>query len=262
MSVIACGSLCFTRVAFEQACAQIAHLGFKAMDIAVMENWAHFHPSQFVADVDVAIQSAKSALEKHGLTPVAFNASAGVSEPSQEFPRFQAICRFANALNVSVVCYSAPMEAAGLDRSLRRYERLRDIAVEHNVTLAVEAHARTLLERVEAAVQFCEQIGELYLTLDPSHMVAGPNQGQPFDALYPYVRHTHWRDGGDRWERVQLPVGQGLVDFETVIEGLRDVGYDGAYAVEYIDTFPNGTRENIVLMKQALETHLGAGAAS
>lgn len=204
------------------------------------------------APVEDAVIVAQSALAAHRLKPVALNASAGASDPNHEFPRFRAICEFASELRVPVICYSAPIEAAGWERSLRRYERLLALAQERALTLAVEAHARTALERPDAAVRFCEALEGIALTLDPSHMWAGPNQGAPFDELYPFVRHTHWRDSGFSWGEVQQSVGEGSVDFARVVAGLREAGYDGAYSVEYIDTFPNGTRENIVGMKRLL----------
>ena len=256
MSKIACGTLCFSRLSFSKACAEIASLGFDAIDLAVMQNWAHFNPSDLVENLEDAIDSAQSTLEELGLEVVAFNASAGASEVGPETERFDAICRFARALGAPVVCYVAPVAAVGMDRALRRYERLRDIALEHGILLAVEAHARTMLEIPERAVAFCEALEYVYLTLDPSHLYAGENQGAPFDILYPYVRHTHWRDGGDAWERCQLDVGTGLVDFDGIIEGLRNEDYGGAYAVEYIDTFPNGGRRNILAMKRVLEGYV------
>jgi sugar phosphate isomerase/epimerase len=251
---IACGSLCFSRLPFQQACAQIARLGFRSVDIAVMENWAHFNPSRLVENLEDAVAAAQSAVERHGLIPVAFNASAGASDAAHEPPRFRAICAFAQALAVPVVCYVAPLEVVGLERAVRRYEPLLAIAEEHGLTLAVEAHARTLLERPEAAVAFCEALPGIALTLDPSHMYAGPNEGAPFDALYRLTRHTHWRDSGRSWERVQLPVGEGDVDFEGVVRGLRAAGYRGAFSVEYIDTFPNGGPGHVVEMRDRLRS--------
>ena len=44
--MIAFSSLCFTHLSFEETCAQIARLGFGAADVAVMQGWAHFNPSE------------------------------------------------------------------------------------------------------------------------------------------------------------------------------------------------------------------------
>jgi len=253
---IACGSLCFTRRTFQRACADIARLGFTHIDIAVLQAWAHFDASALVDSLDDAIDVAKSALETSGLTPVALNASAGTSEVASEGTRLRAICGFAQALGVNIISYVAPVEAVGLERAIRRYSRLAEMAAECGVVLAIEAHARTMLERPDRAIEFCEALDGVYLTLDPSHMYAGANDGAAYEQLYPYVKHTHWRDSGNDWEQAQLPVGDGVVDFEAAITALQASGYDGSYAVEYIDTFPNGGERNIEAMKQVLEDNL------
>ncbi|GIX07017.1 MAG: hypothetical protein KatS3mg115_1420 [Candidatus Poribacteria bacterium] len=250
---IACSSLAFSQRPFEDACHRIARLGFRYVDVAVMQGWAHFDASDLVERFDEELERAQKALERAGLTPVALNASAGTSEVGPESERFAAICRFARALRAPVICYVAPLAVVGMERAVRRYERLRDIAQEHGVLLAVEAHARTMLEIPELAVEFCERLESVYLTLDPSHMYAGENQGAPYEILFPYVRHTHWRDAGTDWSQAQVNVGEGVVDFEYALRGLRAAGYEGAYSVEYIDTFPNGGVQNIQAMKTLLE---------
>ncbi len=255
---IACSTLCFTAEPFDRACAYIADLGFQAVDIAMLEQWAHFNPSEMVDDPNEAIDQAREGLERAGLTAVSLNASAGISDVGPEGTRLRAICAFANAFDISTICYVPPIEAVGMERAVRRFERLVSIAKEYDITLAIEAHARTMLEMPDAAVEFCEAIPGVALTFDPSHMVAGPNQSAPFDKIMPYVRHTHWRDSGDSWDRCQLPVGEGIVDFKACLKALADVGYDGVYAVEYIDSFPDGGIAQVEAMQRVLEAYLYA----
>ena len=75
------------------------------------------------------------------------------------------------------------------------------------------------------------------LTLDPSHYYAGPNQGVPFDDLYPLTRGTGFRAGGMSWKTIQLPWLQGPIDFAGIVRGLEAAGYDGFYVAEYIEGF-------------------------
>ena len=255
----ACSSLCFSQQTFETAAAHMARMAFKAVDIAVIQNWAHFSPKEMVEEengLEKQIERAQKTLKTYRLKAAALNASAGASESKAELPRFQAICDFANAVGASVVCYAAPLQVIDYEKTLRRYEPLLEIAQNSGVVLAVEAHARTLLEIPEKAVKFCEDLEGVKLTLDPSHMWAGENQGAPFDDLYPFVAHTHWRDGGESWDQAQLPVGKGVVPFREVLNKLADAGYSGAYSVEYIDTFPNGGEANILRMKEILNKNI------
>ncbi|MEO2003825.1 MAG: sugar phosphate isomerase/epimerase [Candidatus Poribacteria bacterium] len=254
--IIACSTLCFTAEPFDRACAYIADLGFQAVDIAMLEQWAHFNPSEMVDDPTEAIDKAREALDRAGLTAVSLNASAGISDVGPEGNRLRSICLFANAFDISTICYVPPIEAVGMERAVRRFERLVAIAKEHGITLAIEAHARTMLEIPDAAVEFCKAIEGIMLTFDSSHMVAGANQGAPYDQIFPYVRNTHWRDSGTSWDHCQLPLGEGAVDFDHDLAALKAVGYDGVYSVEYIDSFPDGGINQVELMQRLLESRL------
>ena len=51
-----------------------------------------------------------------------------------------------------------------------------------------------------------------------------------------YVRQTHIKDGcfptDGRHLGKEMPVGEGLVDFKTVMKELKDLGYEGHYTIE------------------------------
>ncbi|MBT3269224.1 sugar phosphate isomerase/epimerase [Candidatus Poribacteria bacterium] len=254
--IIACSTLCFTAEPFDRACAYIADLGFQAVDIALMEQWAHFNPSEMVDDPSEAIDKAREGLDRAGLTAVSMNASAGISDVGPEGNRLRAICTFANAFDITTICYVPPIEAVGMERAQRRFERLHSISQEFGVTLAIEAHARTMLEMPDMAVEFCRAIPGIALTFDSSHMVAGQNQGAPYDQIFPYVQNTHWRDSGTSWDQCQQPLGEGVVDFDHCFSALAAVGYDGVYSVEYIDSFPNGGIAQVEAMQRLLEARL------
>ena len=119
--------------------------------------------------------------------------------------------------------------------------RLRDllpVALGRGVQLTVETHVGRLTEVPEVAVRLCREAEGVGLTLDPSHFHAGPNQGADFTAVFPYVRHVHLRDAGTRWEEIQVPAGSGEVDFDALVRGLHGAGYEGKFAIEYIDSIP------------------------
>ena len=119
--------------------------------------------------------------------------------------------------------------------------RLRDllpVALGRGVQLTVETHVGRLTEVPEVAVRLCREAQGVGLTLDPSHFHAGPNQGADFTAVFPYVRHVHLRDAGERGEEIQVPAGSGEVDFDALVRGLHGAGYEGKFAIEYIDSIP------------------------
>jgi sugar phosphate isomerase/epimerase len=75
----------------------------------------------------------------------------------------------------------------------------------------------------------------LGLTLDPSHYIAGPHQGQNYDRVFPYVRHVHLRDTGRAPEKFQVRVGQGEVEYGRIIAQLARHQYERLLTVEIVD---------------------------
>jgi sugar phosphate isomerase/epimerase len=114
---------------------------------------------------------------------------------------------------------------------------LQKIAAERKVKLTLETHANQLTEHPADAVWLCKAAPGVGLTLDPSHYYAGPNQGKPYDEVYPYVMGTGFRAGGMEWKTVQMPWGEGPIDFVAIVRNLESHGYKGYYVAEYIEGF-------------------------
>ena len=91
----------------------------------------------------------------------------------------------------------------------------------------------TLLRTIEAV-----GTKNLGVNLDTANLIVY-GKGNPVDALDvfgKYVRGTHMKDGFFPTDGMQLgkqvPVGEGKVDFATVIEKLKALGYQGALTIE------------------------------
>src|SRR5438874_9494460 len=93
----------------------------------------------------------------------------------------------------------------------------------------------TLTEMPTAAVELCNRVPGLGLTLDPSHYINGPNQGASFDDIFPYVRHVHLRDTGKAPGKFQVRVGQGEVEYGRIISHLQRHRYDRLLSVAIHD---------------------------
>ncbi len=81
-------------------------------------------------------------------------------------------------------------------------------------------------------------LDNLFINLDTANLILYGN-GNPLDALYTfgrYVRNTHMKDGFPPTEprRIgrEVPLGEGLVDFDRVIGKLHELGYDRYLIVE------------------------------
>ena len=67
------------------------------------------------------------------------------------------------------------------------------------------------------------------LTLDPSHYIYGPHAGQSYDQLMRLVYNVHLRDTSK--DKLQVRVGQGLVEYGRLITQLTKVHYNRTLVV-------------------------------
>lgn len=98
--------------------------------------------------------------------------------------------------------------------------------------------AETGTEHAIVLKGFLDSLGAkgLRVNYDPANlvMVAGDDPVAGVYTLRDYIVHTHAKDGiktGDTtW--LELPLGQGGVDFDKYISALNDIGYDGYLTIE------------------------------
>ncbi|MBI3970887.1 MAG: sugar phosphate isomerase/epimerase [Chloroflexi bacterium] len=236
-------TLGWSRQPLDVALASIAALEFSQADLAVMEGWAHINPSDLTAGGEARVRDkaarVRDLVAKHGMRRVsAFAVGLRTPDLAEQKQRWAAVCDFAAALDVPVARLDAAKRGTPFGDEVARLRALVAIAADRGVQLAVETHVDQIAELPAAAVRLCEAVPGLALTLDPSHLHAGPNQGADFSAVFPFVRHVHLRDAGSDRDHIQVPAGCGRVNFQSIAAQLHAHGYSGKFAIEYIDTLP------------------------
>ncbi len=228
---VACSTLCFNSYPFADALRTIAELEFNKIDVAIHESCNHLKPSQVVQDPAAAASQLRLA---SGLVPSAI--SVEIDAQGEEYDRqFKAICRVARAIMVPLLTMSAAPLGTPLDTEVQRLTRLLRLAEKDGLILTLSTVTGTLTEDPDMAVTLCQRVPGLGLTLDPSHYIAGPRQGQDFSEVYPYVRHVHLRDTGRGPNQLQVHVGQGEVEYGQVINQLARFSYDRLLTVDIRD---------------------------
>jgi sugar phosphate isomerase/epimerase len=149
--------------------------------------------------------------------------------------QFEAICRLARFSAITTLTIPAAAAGSDLGREAERLSRLVARASEGGLVLTVETRIGTLTELPETAIELCERVDGLGLTLDPSHYVCGPQQGRCYDAVYPFVRHVHLRDTGRSPDKMQVMVGQGEIEYSRIVSQLERYKYDRLLTIEIID---------------------------
>src|SRR5262249_9016230 len=121
------------------------------------------------------------------------------------------------------------------DAEVARLNRLVQLTAAEGILLTVSTRIGTLTEDPDTAVELCQRVAGLGLTLDPSHYIAGPHQAANYDSVYPYVRHVHLRDTGRSPHQFQVRVGQGEVEYGRIVSQLARFGYDRLLTVDIQD---------------------------
>lgn len=229
---VACSTLCFARLPLDRALRTIAELEFSKVDVAIHERGPHLRPSEVAADVALAAQRLRIG---PSLSPAAFSVEIE-NDDADEFQRqLRAIFQLARLSMVSVLTLPAAPADSNVEAEVRRLTGLARQTDQEGMVLTVETRLGTLTETPAAAVELCQRVPGLGLTLDPSHFIAGPHQGKSYDAVYPYVRHIHLRDTGRSPDQFQVRVGQGEVEYGRIISLLRRQKYDRLLTVEIND---------------------------
>lgn len=229
---VACSTLCFGKHPLDRALRIIAELEFTKVDVAIHAQGPHLRPVEVAADVPGMAQRLRYG---PGLCPAAFDVVIDAREDAEFRRQLQAICRLARLITVPLVTLPASDLGTGLDAEVKRLSGLLPLAEKEGILLAVTTQMGTLTENPDYAVQLCERVPGLSLTLDPSHYLAGPHQGQNFDQVLPYVRHVHFRDTGRGPNQFQVRVGQGEIEYGRIISQLVRHQYDRLLTVDIRD---------------------------
>jgi len=100
------------------------------------------------------------------------------------------------------------------------------------ITVCVEAHVHSYLESPALAAELCARAPGLKLALDYAHFVVSGYRQDEIDALAPLAGHVHLRQA--RPGALQTGLDQGTINFPAMFASLRDTGYDGYVAAEYV----------------------------
>ncbi len=229
---VACSALCFGRQTLDEALRTISELQFNKFDIDIHETGNHLKPSEVVADVNAAAARLRYG---PGLAPCAFSVQIDAPDAAEYQKQFQAICHLARISAVPLVSIPAASVGSPLESETARLKKLSTIAQAEGVVLTVPTVTGTLTETPDHAVELCELVPGLGLTLDPSHYITGPHQGQSYDQVFPYVRHVQLRDTGRKPDQFQVRVGQGEIEYGRIITQLARHRYNRILSVDIRD---------------------------
>lgn len=245
---VAASSRCFEDLSFAEACQQITDLGYDKIELWMDEKTDHLKPS-FVGNAPERFFT--QFREWTRLTPVALGMEDDVTQAV-----FDGLCKLAKMMKVTQITIPAATLGTPFNEEIDRLRSRLAAANSSGIRLSLKTKTGFLTEDPQTAVELCQAVPGLGLTLDPSYYMVGRYANQSHDQVYPYVYHTHLRDTSV--SEIQVPVGLGEVDYSRIIGQLRRYNYTRALSVEILPALLNGAERALELRKirMLLETLL------
>ena len=245
---VAASSRCFEDMSLAEACQQLSDLGYDKVEIWLDEKTDHLKPSQVAASPERFFTQFR---EWTRLTPVALSMEGDVSASV-----FDGLCRVAKMLKITQITIPAATLGTPFNEEIDRLRSRVAAANSSGIRVSLKTKTGYLTEDPQTAVELCQAVPGLGLTLDPSYYMIGRYANQSHDQVYPYVYHTHLRDTSS--SEVQVSVGLGEVDYSRIIGQLRKYNYQRALSVEILPVLSAGQDRALEMRKirMLLETLL------
>lgn len=266
---IACSTSVGTHATLAETLANIASIGIPYVDLLVIDGWVHIHSRDLAADFDATVAPVAALLKEHALTPIAIN--SGVSPQlhhrspeinAQRRDEIQAVIRLMQHLSIPIAAIQPRQpdrerdyEAVFADCVTTLEEQIT-LGQAAGVTFALELHVNSPFETLEQARMLVEQMPDLPLVYDPTHFVMQGIDIRETVWLMDYARHVHLRDA-DR-DKMQVPFGTGAVDFEWLLNMLKDRGYDGHFSIEYLGSSDFDVLDSAKRLYEVIARHFPA----
>lgn len=246
---LSCSTCVYGDLTLRDALDRIHALGFGAFDLFALENMGQIYPSRLAAgDVDTA--AIARTIHDSGLRVSSFNCgfSQALNDPDsaarhQVEAEFRCLLRLAALVECSVFTvqtggYDDTIgRVESFDRALEGLQRLVSAAQGTGIRLSFEPHWGAVVEKPADALCMARRLWpDVGITYDPSHFVMQPDIDslEETEPLLDYSVHVHVRNASPG--KMQVSMDEGVVDFAWLVTALRARGYEGAVAIEYLES--------------------------
>ncbi|MBO9520601.1 MAG: sugar phosphate isomerase/epimerase [Nocardioidaceae bacterium] len=247
---LACSDYTFPLLTPEEACTLIASLGFEGVNVGVWGSITQLRADDAAADPAGTGRAVASLLRGHGLVPadvflianpdysvLAVNhPDAGERQRSRDlFGRWLELAAEAGAEGLTVLPgldFDGVPHEESLGRAAEELAHRVEAGAAAGLAVSVEPHIGSVVASPKDTIRLLELTPGLRLTLDHSHFAMQGYGVAELDPVLDRTRHLHAR--GARAERLQVGMKENVIDYEHVVGGLRDAGFDGFLITEYL----------------------------
>lgn len=235
----------FPRCTLEEAAGIARALGFEAMDAGAYPG-GHLNRDAILKGDRDEIQRVRSLGLQ--ISNVYYTFGAGFVERPlnspdpkvrrknrEDFRRVVEFCAAIACPSVMLlpgVIHPHMSKADAIQRCIEACQELLAISLPAGVDIAIEPHVMGLLESPRDTLAVVEAAPELALALDYAHFVTLGYTQAEVDPLCTFAAHVHLRQAKPGFLQTRLE--HGTLNFPAMLDALRQAGYDGYLAVEYV----------------------------
>ena len=142
------------------------------------------------------------------------------------------------------------------------FQEVADLAAQKGLKVVLEPHPDTMSMDDAFAIDLVDGVGResVGLVYDCCHY----GVGQPdtylwaIEKLGPRIYHVHFSDGDRRTYALHLPLGEGELDLDAIIEALKAIGFQGTMTNDLYNypLLEDGARRNVARIRE-IEEKLG-----
>lgn len=215
---------CFPQLTLEEACSQLTDLEFDKIELWIDAAHGRLSVDDVARDPEDFVNRFRDGTR---LTPVAF--CLGSEEVSGR--DFAGLAKAAKLLHVAQITVPSSTLGTPFNAEIDRLKELVALCRTEGVRVSIKTQAGRLTEDPRTAVELCQSVRGLGLTLDPSYYLdSAIGEEQATDMAIPHTLHTHLRDS--RPGEIQVQVGLGEIDYSRIITQLARHRYDRALSIE------------------------------
>ncbi|MCJ8323403.1 MAG: sugar phosphate isomerase/epimerase [Rhizobiales bacterium] len=119
-----------------------------------------------------------------------------------------------------------------LAASAEALKPLVEAGQKEGITVTIEPHIHGFLESVDLVQELLSKVPGLKITLDLAHFISLGYRQDELEALTPHAAHVHLRQSSQG--KLQTKLEEGSINHPAFFADLRDAGYDGYLAIEYV----------------------------
>lgn len=223
--IVAASTNCFPHLTNEETFEKLVDLQFTNVELVLSES-EELKPSEIHADLNAAISTCQ---QTRRLTVCSYFVDIA-AEGDEYYQQFESICKLAKATKVVTMTIPSGPLGTPFNEEVERFKSLVKIAQLQGVRVGMLSTTGHVTEDPDTVCVICDHVDNLSLSLDPSHYIYQRDNPPDIEKLYKYVHHVYLRDTTK--DKLQVRVGQGVIDYGKIVNFLAKHKYQRALCVD------------------------------